>query len=200
MSSSRKRGRRHATTSSLASISAGPRLCGAIEQRRQLVARLADTIAGWPARAATAGARRTPRRSASSRRTRCCTSGRRSTAPPGSTAGSMTSRRARPGSSTRSRTRSSRSSGLAKTEGRFCGSGDRHEPVTAALVRREPRPLRRRFGLGVVREGLRLVRRRHRVGWEDAARGNDGHPRRGFTPTSWSSSAARPRRSARRGR
>ena len=69
---------------------------------------------------------------------------------------------------------------LARTEGMLFkfGSGHRVEPVGDPIVQRGPRGRRHRVGSRLVHEGLRRVCRRHQVGRQDAARGEDGHPQR----------------------
>ncbi len=56
--------------------------------------------------------------------------------------------------------------------------GHRQQPVGDPLVEGAARRRRHGVGPGVVHEGLRRVCRRHQVGRQDAARGEDGHPQR----------------------
>ncbi len=56
--------------------------------------------------------------------------------------------------------------------------GHRHEPVADSLLARAAGRRRHGLGSGLLHEGLRRVRRRHQVGRQDAARGEDGDPRR----------------------
>ncbi len=56
--------------------------------------------------------------------------------------------------------------------------GHRLEPLFAALVARESRRRRNRFGPGLVHEGLRRLRRRDQERRQDPPRGEDGHPER----------------------
>ena len=69
---------------------------------------------------------------------------------------------------------------LAKTEGMLFkyGSGTGSNLSTHPLGARAAGRRRHRLGPGLVHEGLRRLRRRHQVGRQDAARGQDGHPQR----------------------
>ena len=78
--------------------------------------------------------------------------------------------------------------------------GHRHQPVADPLVEGAARRRRHGVGPGLVHEGLRRVCRRHQVGRQDAARGEDGDPQRRSSRTSSSSSTARSRKRRRRGR
>ena len=69
---------------------------------------------------------------------------------------------------------------LARTEGMLFkfGSGTGIEPVADPLVAGAAGGRRHGVGTGLVHEGLRRVRRRHQVGRQDAACGQDGDPQR----------------------
>ena len=70
---------------------------------------------------------------------------------------------------------------LAKTEAMLFkgGSGTGFEPVPDPLVQREPGSRRWHcVGTGLLHEGLRRLRRRGEVRWQDASRRQDGHPER----------------------
>ena len=54
--------------------------------------------------------------------------------------------------------------------------GHRHQPVAHPLVARVPQRRRHRLGPGQLHARLRRLRRRHQVGRQDPARGQDGHP------------------------
>ena len=92
--------------------------------------------------------------------------------------------------------------GLAKTEGMLFKYRIRHrlEPLEHPVVARAARRRRHGVGPGVLHEGLRRVRRRHQVGRQDAARGEDGDPQRGSSRHSRTSSTARSRKRRRPGR
>ena len=91
---------------------------------------------------------------------------------------------------------------LAKTEAMLfkfgSGAGSNLSPIRSSKERMSGGGIA--SGPGQLHEGLRRVRRRHQVGRQDPPRGQDGHPRRGPSRTSSSSSTRRCSRRRRPGR
>ena len=147
---------------------------------KQLIGRVVDTITAW------ARAQQLLRQ-----RGRSADLQRRSEASAGVSEGGVqqpgvvqrrvreAARSAPPASSTPCRTPWSRSSGWRRPRA-CCSSAARARASTSRHPLVEGAAGGRRHGLGpgLVHEGLRRLRRRHQVGRQDPARGEDGHPQR----------------------